>query len=91
MGTAGNFMRVFELKQKEVINTKTCKSLGCPVDVEFNPHNGQLTALIIPGPGHFCSFFGRDCEYFIPWDCVCQIGEDIILIDIVEEKCLRKL
>ena len=43
-------MRVIDLKQKEVINTCTCKSLGCPVDVEFHPSTGQITELIVPRP-----------------------------------------
>ena len=51
-------MRIIDLKQKEVINTCNCKTLGCPVDVEFDPCNGQITALIIPGPGKFCCFLG---------------------------------
>ena len=80
-------MRVFELKQKEVINACSCKSLGCPVDVEFDPCTGQ----IIPGPGKFCSFFGRDSEFCIPWKCIRQIGEDIILVEIDEDHCLKKL
>ena len=32
----GVFMRLCELRQKEIINTCTCKSLGCPVDLEFD-------------------------------------------------------
>lgn len=58
----------------------TCKSLGCPIDVEFDCKTSRLTALIVPGPGRFCSFFGRESEYIIPWECICQIGEDIILV-----------
>lgn len=27
-------MRVVDLRQKEVINICTCKTLGCPIDVE---------------------------------------------------------
>ena len=42
-------MRVVDLRQKEVINICTCKSLGCPIDVEFNCATGQITALILPG------------------------------------------
>lgn len=84
-------MRVFELKQKEVINACSCKSLGCPVDVEFDPCTGQIIQLIIPGPGKFCSFFGRDSEFCIPWKCIRQIGEDIILVEIDEDHCLKKL
>ncbi|NCB93601.1 MAG: YlmC/YmxH family sporulation protein [Clostridia bacterium] len=84
-------MRVYELKQKEVINTCNCKNIGCPVDVGFDPVTGQITELVIPGPGKLCSFLGRDSEYCIPWSCICQIGEDIILVNIQEECCLKKL
>lgn len=83
-------MRLCELKQKEIINACTCRSLGCPIDIEFDCKTNQLTALIVPGPGHFCSFFGRDSEYIIPWNCICKIGEDIILVEIQEEKCFHK-
>ena len=83
-------MRLCELKQKEIINTSTCKSLGCPVDLEFDEESGKITALIVPGPGKFCCLWGRDSEYIIPWNSVCQIGEDIILVEIREEKAFRK-
>ena len=42
-------MRVVDLRQKEVINICTCKTLGCPIDVEFNPKTGHLTGLVLPG------------------------------------------
>ena len=83
-------MRVCALKQKEVINACTCKSLGCPIDVEFDPKKGVLTALILPGPGRVFGFLGRDSEYIIPWECICQIGEDIILVEIREDDCMRE-
>lgn len=83
-------MRVCDLKQKEVINTCTCRSLGCPADVEFDCQTGCLTALIVPSPGRFCSLFSRESEYVIPWECICQIGDDIILVNIKEEKCFHK-
>ena len=41
-------MRVCELKQKEVINICTCKSLGCPLDVEFDCRTGQIQMLMRP-------------------------------------------
>ena len=82
-------MRFCEIKQKEVINICTCKSLGYPLDIEIDVCKGQVTALILPGPGKLCSFF-HDKEYFIPWNCVKQIGDDIILVEInSEEKCLQ--
>ena len=83
-------MRLCELRQKEIINTCTCKSLGCPVDLEFDCTTGRINALIVPGPGKFCCFFGHDNEYVIPWNCIRQIGDDIILVEIQEEKCFHK-
>lgn len=83
-------MRLCELRQKEVINICTCRSLGCVIDVEIDRYTGCVTALIIPGPGRICSFFGRDTEFIIPWECICQIGADIILVEIEEDKCRKK-
>jgi len=83
-------MRVCDLRQKEVINICTCKSLGCPLDVEFDPKTGCLTAIIVPVPGKLCGLFGQASEYVIPWQCIKQIGEDIILVEIKEDKFLKK-
>lgn len=83
-------MRLLEIRQKEVINIRTCASLGCVMDLLINEKNGCILALIIPGPGKFCSVLGRDSEYIIPWEQVCQIGRDIILVDIDEKECRKK-
>ncbi|MDO5337190.1 MAG: YlmC/YmxH family sporulation protein [Eubacteriales bacterium] len=83
-------MRVCELRQKEVINICTCKSLGCPIDVDFDCKTGRLTALIVPGGAKFWGCFCRDCEFIIPWECIRQIGTDIILVELQEEKCKKK-
>ena len=82
-------MRLCDLKQKEIINTCTCRSLGCPSDIEFDIHTGCMTALIVSEPSRLCNFFYRENEYVIPWKCINQIGEDIILVSFKEEKCLR--
>ena len=49
-----------------------------------------IEALIVPGPGKFCGFFGTDSEYVIPFACIKKIGPDIILVEIKEEKFLQK-
>ena len=59
-------------------------------DLEFDRKTGTITALIVPGPGKFCFFPGRESEYIIPWCCICQIGDDIILVEVKEEKCFHK-
>lgn len=84
-------MRICDLKQKEVINAKDCKRLGFVCDVDFNIENGCILAIIVPGPGCFCGFLGREKEYVIPFCDIKKIGEDIILVDVnmkdVTEKC----
>lgn len=83
-------MRICDLKQKEVINMCDCKRLGFVSDVEFDCATGRIAALIVPGEGKICGIFGRDTEYVIPFEKVCQIGPDIILVDIKEEEALAQ-
>lgn len=71
-----------ELRQKEVINVCSCASLGCVIDVDIDCKTGQVLALIVPGPGRFSSFWGREHECRIPWRSICQIGEEIILVEL---------
>ena len=78
------------LRQKEVINMRTCRSMGCISDLEIDCCTGCILALVVPGPGRLCWFLGRDFEFFIPWRCVVQIGADIILVDVEEEKCKKR-
>ncbi|MDY5022460.1 MAG: YlmC/YmxH family sporulation protein [Blautia sp.] len=79
-------MRICELKQKDVINMCSCKSLGCPIDVEFCPKTGRILSIIVPGPGRLCCFWGKENECIIPWESICQIGDDIILVKLSDDK-----
>ena len=83
-------MRVCELRQKEVVNICSCRTLGCPLDIEFNCKTGCVEALIVPVPGKVCGLFGPGAEYVIPFSCIRQIGEDIILVEIQEDRCIKK-
>ena len=84
-------IRIFDLKQKEVINIKDCRRLGFVGDVDFDIKTGCIIAIIVPGPGCFCGFLGREKEFIIPFCDICQVGDDIILVDVkkknVEEAC----
>ncbi|MGN0373269.1 MAG: YlmC/YmxH family sporulation protein [Enterocloster sp.] len=84
-------MRIYDLKQKEVINIKDCKRLGFVGDVDFDMEKGCLLALIVPGPGCICGFLGREKEYVIPFDDICQVGSDIILVDLKDKDVLEKV
>lgn len=84
-------MRLSELKQKEVINAEDCRRLGFVGDVDFDMCCGCIKAIIVPGPGCFCGFLGREKEFVIPFCDICQVGDDIILVNVcrkeVEENC----
>ena len=82
-GTGGSAMncRFTDLRCKEVINICDGCRLGYVGDVECQLPEGQMTALIVPGPFRFFGLFGRGEEYYIPWDCIRQVGDDIILVD----------
>ena len=73
--------RFTDLRCKEVINICDGCRLGYVGDVECQLPEGQMTALIVPGPFRFFGLFGRGEEYYIPWDCIRQVGDDIILVD----------
>lgn len=75
-------MRLCELHSKQVINIKDGCILGCVVDVDFNCKTGCICELIVPGPPRLCGIFGHDIEYVIPFKCVCNIGADVILVDV---------
>ena len=55
-------MRFCELREKEVVNICNGKCLGGVVDLQINECSGAIEALIVPGPGKFCGFFGTDSE-----------------------------
>lgn len=80
--------RIYELRQKEVINTSDGCRFGYICDLDVNTNNGTINKIIIPGPGKVFGMFGREQEYHIPWECVKQIGDDIILVDIDTKKAL---
>jgi sporulation protein, YlmC/YmxH family len=85
-------MRFCELKEKDVINRCNCKKLGKVCDLILDECKGCITALVVPGPFRLCGILGPDQEYIIPWCRICQIGPDIILVEVCEEEvlCSRK-
>lgn len=83
-------MRICDLKQKEVINCKDGERLGYVCDIEFDICTGCLSCLIVPGPCKIWGIMGRDQEYIIPWNCIRQIGTDIILVEVNTDCILVK-
>ena len=73
--------RMYDLRQKEIVNIGDGARYGFVSDMEFSTDEGKITALIVPGPGRVLGVFGRDQEYRIPWERINKIGDDIILVD----------
>ena len=81
-----------DLRLKDVINTRDGRSLGKVIDVEFclcdgcPATAGRITALIVPGgrKGFSCGQFlrGEREVIVIPWEMICKIGDDVILVDV---------
>ena len=73
--------RIRDLRCKEVINICDGSRLGCVADVEVRFPEGQVCAVIVYGPCRFFGLFGRGEEFYIPWECIQRVGDDIILVD----------
>ena len=73
--------RMRDLRCKEVINISDGCRLGFVSDVDIRIPEGQVIAIVVNGPCRFFGLVGRGEEFYIPWECIQRIGDDIILID----------
>ena len=72
-----------ELKSKQVINTVDGKCLGRITDIIFDVGSACVLGFIVPQQeGGFLGLFRGGKDLFIPYDSVCKIGVDVILVDI---------
>ena len=72
-----------ELREKDVINVTDGRSLGNAIDLVLDYHTGLICGLIVPGEQKFFHFF--KCEHiFVPWQNICKIGEDVILVEMFD-------
>ncbi len=70
-----------DLQDKEVINVCDGRRLGYICDVEADVCTGQIRAILLPGER--CSLFGRRGRCIrIPWEKICRIGDDLILVQL---------
>ena len=87
-------MRFCDFREKEVINVCDCKRLGHVADWIFDECSGCIEAVIVPRENFFCGLFGcvgdwknsTGKDYIIPYKCIKKIGQDIILVEIHEER-----
>ena len=80
-------MKFTELRCKEVICVADGHRLGFVTDVQVTVPEGEVKAIIVPGPCRILGLFGRRDDFFIPWNCIRRIGPDIILVEIKPDDC----
>ena len=79
------------LKQKEVVNISDGKNFGNPTDLIIDINCGKILGIIVPSCKNFFNIFKNNNDIYIPYNRVCKIGKDIILVDIyLNNKCLTK-
>lgn len=71
-----------ELCDKDVINMKNCKNLGHVYDLDFDKCSGKICKIMVREKNQIWNFFLCEPEYVIPYENICQIGPDIVLVDL---------
>ncbi len=79
--------KISQLQCKEVICIGDGRRLGFISDIQVEIPDGNICAIIVPGP---CKCFGlltpRE-DFCIPWHCIRKIGPDVVLVDVKPEDC----
>lgn len=72
-----------ELKCKQVVNTVDGKCLGHITDIVFDVVTACALGFVVPQPSEgFFGFLRGSKDIFIPFNCVCKIGVDVILVEL---------
>ncbi|ACB84895.1 YlmC/YmxH family sporulation protein [Natranaerobius thermophilus] len=75
-------IKASELRRREVVSVDDGKRLGFVSDLELDPREGCINAIIVPGPGKFFGLLGGERDYVIPWDKIVKLGSDVILVEV---------
>lgn len=76
-----------DLHCKEVICVGSGQRLGFIHDVIIQLPKGEVSAIVIPGRCKLCGLGPPRDDYVIPWESICRIGPDIVLVDIKPDNC----
>lgn len=77
-----------ELRQKVVVNIVDGKNLGHIIDAIFDDTYGKLLGFVVPGLKR--SFFKPQNDIFIPYQNICKIGKDVILVELLPNSAPRQ-
>lgn len=76
-----------KLRNKEVVNICDGKNLGNITDIIIDTNCGKILGLIVPANcKNIFNFLKSNNDIFIPYNRICKIGKDIILVDIIMQQ-----
>lgn len=75
-----------ELRSKEVINVTDGKKLGHIIDIVFELPSGRVKGLVVPICTSGFNLFKPQQQAFIPFDQICKIGDDTILVEVFSDQ-----
>lgn len=78
-----------ELREKDVINVCNGKRLGYVCDFMIDTECGRITAVHVSD--HFFGMSAGKNSICIPWEKICCIGNDTILVKIEDSECPPKI
>ena len=76
-----------DLQCKEVLCIGSGQRLGFVADVQIQVPEGNVCAIVVPGPCRFLGIIGHREDYIIPWSCIRKIGPDIVLVETKPADC----
>jgi YlmC/YmxH family sporulation protein len=76
---------ITELRNKDVISKTTGARLGNICDAQVDTCTGCVEALVVVGRPRMMGFFSRE-EFFIRWQDIEVIGDDIILVNYAQQQ-----
>lgn len=73
-----------ELRQKEIVNVLCGKRMGKLSDLIFSTSTKKILGIVVPAQH---KLFRQKEDFFIPWENITKIGDDVILVSINVENC----
>lgn len=73
-----------DLECKYVINMVDGKNMGHIIDIVFEPNCGKILGIVVPYRCEGFFLLGKKSrqQIFIPYNNICKIGEDTVLVEM---------
>ena len=75
-------MHLSDLQGKDIVNVNDGTKIGSIIDVIID-NNGSIVSMIVHGNKFFSNLFSSKNDVEIKWEQIKKIGEDVILVNIV--------